>query len=65
MTTRTRHKWLLIYATRTSFVARSDSPAAQQAKRDEVVTSKFRTLGGAYAKLRQLRGGGQPREVRP
>lgn len=55
MTTRAGHKWVVIYSLFGPYVARRDSPAAKEARQLGAMVSKFRTLGGACTKMRQLR----------
>jgi len=56
VTTRAGSKWLLVYDERGVYVARRDSPAAEEARAGGAAVAKFRTLGGAYARLRRDRG---------
>lgn len=56
MTTRSGHKWLVIYGPHGPYVARHDSPAAIEARQQGVSMSKFiRTLGGAWRKMKRVR----------
>jgi len=55
MTTRDGQKWLIIHGLGPPFVARRDSPAAKEARRNGALTVKFRTLRGACRVLRLSR----------
>ncbi len=55
MTTRSGHKWLVIYGPHGPYVARRDSPAATEARQQGARATKFRTLGGAWRKVAQAR----------
>jgi len=55
--TRLRKEWLVIYAPAGAFVARADSPAGREARRLDFWRSTFRTLEGAYDRLRADRAG--------
>jgi hypothetical protein len=53
VTTREGHKWLVVYSLFGPYVVRRDSPAAEEARECGAPAAKFRTLGGAYARLRR------------
>ena len=55
VTTREGRKWVVVYSIHGPFVARRDSPAAREARKFGTPLAKFRTLGGACAKMRLVR----------
>ena len=57
VTTRSGHKWLLVYGVFGPFVARRDSPAAHAARREGLRRVRFPTLGRAYHQLQLARRG--------
>ena len=53
MTTRDGRKWVVVYDSRGSYVARRDSPAAREAVRRKAIVARFRTLRGACIRRQQ------------